>query len=126
MQARKTVVVILATIRSSFLRILPFYSGYNALGQPGTMTLGNGTTTTYTYTTGNARLKTFKTVQGSTVLQNLGATFDAGVLAAGIHRGRGGPGGRGLVCDQGRWAIAEDSVCLDQIPAGAAVLWAKR
>ncbi len=34
------------------------YSGYNALGQPGTLTLGNGTTTTYTYAAGNARLKT--------------------------------------------------------------------
>ena len=54
------------------------YSGYNALGQPGTLTLGNGTTTTYTYAAGNARLKTLQTVQGSTVLQDLGYTFDAG------------------------------------------------
>ena len=25
------------------------YSGFNALGQPSTLTLGNGTSTTYTY-----------------------------------------------------------------------------
>ena len=54
------------------------YSGFNPLGQPNTLTLGNGTTTTYTYDTQNYRLKTLKTVQGSTVLQDLGYTFDQG------------------------------------------------
>jgi len=54
------------------------YSGFNALGQPSTLTLGNGVTTTYTYDAQNFRLKTLKTVKGSTVLQDLGYTFDAG------------------------------------------------
>ena len=54
------------------------YSGFNALGQPSTLTLGNGVTTTYTYDAQNYRLKTLKTVQGSTVLQDLGYTFDKG------------------------------------------------
>ncbi len=53
------------------------YSGFNALGQPSTVTLGNGTTTNYTYDSRNYRLKTLRTVKGSTVLQNLGYTFDA-------------------------------------------------
>ena len=53
------------------------YSGFNALGQPSTLTLGNGTTTNYTYDSRNYRLKTLRTVKGSTVLQNLGYTFDA-------------------------------------------------
>ena len=52
------------------------YSGFNALGQPGTVTLGNGTTTNYTYDSRTYRLKTLRTVKGSTVLQNLGYTFD--------------------------------------------------
>ncbi len=52
------------------------YSGFNALGQPSTLTLGNGTTTHYTYDSRNYRLKTLRTVKGSTVLQNLGYTFD--------------------------------------------------
>ena len=52
------------------------YSGFNALGQPSTVTLGNGTTTNYTYDSRNYRLKTLRTVKGSTVLQNLGYTFD--------------------------------------------------
>ena len=54
------------------------YGGFNALGQPSTLTLGNGVTTTYTYDAQNFRLKTLKTVKGSTVLQDLGYTFDAG------------------------------------------------
>ena len=54
------------------------YSGFNALGQPSTLTLGNGVTTAYTYDAQNFRLKTLKTVKGSTVLQDLGYTFDAG------------------------------------------------
>ena len=52
------------------------YSGFNALGQPSTLTLGNGTTTRYTYDSRNYRLKTLRTVKSSTVLQNLGYTFD--------------------------------------------------
>ena len=52
------------------------YSGFNALGQPSTLTLGNGTTTSYTYDSRNYRLKTLRTVKSSTVLQNLGYTFD--------------------------------------------------
>ena len=52
------------------------YSGFNALGQPSTLTLGNGTTTSYTYDSQNYRLKTLRTVKGSIVLQNLGYTFD--------------------------------------------------
>ncbi len=52
------------------------YSSFNALGQPSTLTLGNGTTTNYTYDSRNYRLKTLRTVKGSTVLQNLGYTFD--------------------------------------------------
>ena len=52
------------------------YSGFNALGQPGTVTLGNGTTTNYTYDSRTYRLKTLRTVKGSTVLQNLAYTFD--------------------------------------------------
>ena len=54
------------------------YSGFNTLGQPSTLTLGNGTTTSYTYDSQTSRLKTLKTVQGSTVLQDLGYTFDQG------------------------------------------------
>ena len=54
------------------------YNGFNALGQPSTLTLGNGVTTTYTYDANNYRLKTLKTVKGSTTLQDLAYTFDAG------------------------------------------------
>ncbi|GJL61396.1 MAG: hypothetical protein NPIRA04_00500 [Nitrospirales bacterium] len=54
------------------------YGGFNALGQPSTLTLGNGVTTTYTYDVQNFRLKTLKTEKGSTTLQDLGYTFDAG------------------------------------------------
>ena len=54
------------------------YSGFNALGQPSTLTLGNGTATTYAYDQQNYRLATLRTVQGSTVLQDLGYTFDPG------------------------------------------------
>ncbi len=54
------------------------YGGFNAQGQPSTLTLGNGVTTTYTYDANNYRLKTLKTVKGSTTLQDLGYTFDAG------------------------------------------------
>ena len=54
------------------------YGGFNALGQPSTLTLGNGVTTTYTYDAQNFRLKTLKTEKGSTVLQDLGYSFDAG------------------------------------------------
>ena len=52
------------------------YSGFNALGQPGTITFGNGTTTTYTYDSLTARLKTLKTVHGDTVLQDQGYFYD--------------------------------------------------
>ncbi len=54
------------------------YGSFNALGQPSTLTLGNGVTTTYTYDSQNFRLKTLKTVKGSTTLQDLGYTFDTG------------------------------------------------
>ncbi len=54
------------------------YSGFNALGQPSTLTLGNGITTAYTYDAQNFRLKTLKTEKGTTVLQDLGYTFDSG------------------------------------------------
>ena len=66
------------------------YSGFNALGQPSTVTLGNGTTTTATYDSQNYRLKTLKTVQGSTVLQDLGYTFDAGGNVTGLTDARHG------------------------------------
>lgn len=66
------------------------YSGFNALGQPGTVTRSNGTTTTYTYDAKNYRLKTLKTVRGSTVLQDLGYTFDAGGNVAAITDPRHG------------------------------------
>jgi RHS repeat-associated protein len=54
------------------------YSGFNALGQPSTLTLGNGVVTDYTYDAQNFRLKTLKTEKGTTVLQDLGYTFDSG------------------------------------------------
>ncbi|MDA0739883.1 MAG: hypothetical protein O2999_08555 [Nitrospirae bacterium] len=54
------------------------YSGFNALGQPSQLTLGNGVTTDYTYDAQNFRLKTLKTEKGTTVLQDLGYTFDDG------------------------------------------------
>ena len=54
------------------------YGGFNALGQPGTLTLGNGVTTDYTYDPQNFQLKTLKTVKESTVLQDLNYTFDNG------------------------------------------------
>ncbi len=54
------------------------YGGFNALGQPSTLTLGNGVTTAYTYDAQNFRLKTLKTINGATVLQDLGYTFDSG------------------------------------------------
>ena len=54
------------------------YAGFNALGQPATTTSGNGVVTTYTYDPQNFRLKTLKTVNGSTTLQDLGYNFDAG------------------------------------------------
>ena len=54
------------------------YSGFNALGQPDKLTLGNGVVTDYTYDAQNFRLKTLKTVNGATVLQDLGYTFDDG------------------------------------------------
>ncbi|MDR4493612.1 MAG: hypothetical protein R3B74_04160 [Nitrospirales bacterium] len=54
------------------------YTGFNALGQPSTLTLGNGAATTYTYDSANYRLKTLKTVKGAITLQDLTYTFDAG------------------------------------------------
>lgn len=45
------------------------YSGFDALGQPSTLTLSNGTTTRYTYDSRIYRLKTLHTVKGSTVRQ---------------------------------------------------------
>ena len=66
------------------------YSGFNALGQPSTLTLGNGTATTYTYDAQNYRLATLRTVQGSTVLQDLGYTFDAGGNVTGLTDTRHG------------------------------------
>ena len=66
------------------------YSGFNTLGQPSTLTLGNGTTTTYTYDSQNYRLKTLRTVQGRTVLQDLGYTFDSGGNVTAITDSRHG------------------------------------
>ena len=66
------------------------YSGFNTLGQPSTLTLGNGTTTTYTYDSQNYRLKTLTTLHGSTVLQNLGYTFDSGGNVTAITDSRHG------------------------------------
>ena len=66
------------------------YSGFNDLGQPSTLTLGNGTTTTYTYDSQNYRLKTLTTLHGSTVLQNLGYTFDSGGNVTAITDSRHG------------------------------------
>jgi len=54
------------------------YAGFNALGQPATVTSGNGVVTTYAYDLLNFRLKTLKTVNASITLQDLGYTFDAG------------------------------------------------
>ncbi len=54
------------------------YTGFNAQGQPSTLTLGNGTATTYTYDSSNYRLKTLKTVKGALTLQDLTYTFDTG------------------------------------------------
>ncbi len=54
------------------------YGGFNALGQPSTLTYGNGVTTSYIYNPQTFRLTTLKTVNGSTVLQDLGYIFDAG------------------------------------------------
>lgn len=66
------------------------YSNFTALRQPGTLTRHNGTTTTYTYDATTARLKTLKTVQGTTVLQDLGYTFDPGGNVTGITDPRHG------------------------------------
>ncbi len=54
------------------------YGGFNAQGQPSTLTLGNGVVTSYTYDPNNYRLKTLKTEKDSLTLQDLTYTFDAG------------------------------------------------
>ncbi len=53
------------------------YGGFNAQGQPGTLALDNGVTTTYAYHPQNFRLARLKTENESTILQDLGYTFDA-------------------------------------------------
>ena len=53
------------------------YAGYNAFGQPNTLTLGNGVVTTYTYLATNGRMSTLSTVKGTTSLQGLEYTYDA-------------------------------------------------
>ena len=60
------------------------YGGFNAQGQPSTLTLGNGVITTYTYDPNNYRLKTLKTVKGATTLQDFVYTFDAGGNVTGL------------------------------------------
>jgi len=67
-----------------------FYD-YNAMGQPGTVTYGNGVTTTYTYRTDNNRLNTLVTVNGSADLQNLSYSYDNKGNVTGITDNR--PGG---------------------------------
>lgn len=53
------------------------YSGFNALGQPGTVTFGNGVATTYGYyDTTNNRLKTIATAKGGTPLLSLLYGYD--------------------------------------------------
>jgi len=52
------------------------YSGFNALGQPGKVTYGNGIATTYQYDTGNNRLKGISTTRGPTPLLSLLYSYD--------------------------------------------------
>ncbi|MDO8444571.1 MAG: RHS repeat-associated core domain-containing protein [Deltaproteobacteria bacterium] len=52
------------------------YSGYNALGQPGTVTYGNGVATAYTYVSSNYRLNTINTLKGVTTHQNMTYNYD--------------------------------------------------
>ncbi|MDX1410114.1 MAG: hypothetical protein R3330_18315, partial [Saprospiraceae bacterium] len=54
------------------------YGGYNALGQPSTLTHANGVTTSYSYDPTNFRLTSLTTVNGATVLQDVGYIFDHG------------------------------------------------
>ncbi len=54
------------------------YGGFNAQGEPSTLTLGNGVVTSYTYDPNNYRLKTLNTVKGALTLQDLTYGFDAG------------------------------------------------
>lgn len=52
------------------------YAGFNALGQPGTLTLGNSVVTTYTYKVNNFRLETLKTMKDAQTLQHFIYNFD--------------------------------------------------
>ena len=60
------------------------YSGFNALGQPGFLTLGNGATTTYSYDGQNYRLTTLEAVHGPTTFHKQDYTFDDGGNVTGI------------------------------------------
>lgn len=87
------------------------YSGFNALGQPSTLTLGNGTTTTYTCDTQNYRLKT---VQSSMVLQDLGYMFDTVATSTRPHAvdwtgasPAGYDNSSNLSVEAGHWTVAE-------------------
>ena len=53
------------------------FEGYNAQGQPGTLTHANGVTTTYTYDPQNFRLKTLTSLKGAAEIQALGYGYDA-------------------------------------------------
>ena len=67
------------------------YAGYNELGQPGTVTYGNGVSTTYTYATPanatcpkpNFRLCTITTTGPGGPYQTLSYTYDSGALGVG-------------------------------------------
>ncbi len=62
------------------------FGGYNAMGQPATLTLGNGVQTTYSYATdsggaafcqtGSFRLCTIQATSGGSTLQNLAYGYD--------------------------------------------------
>lgn len=51
------------------------YSGFNALGQPGAVTFGNGVTTNYQFYPENNRLKEIKTSKDGILLLNLGYNY---------------------------------------------------
>ena len=80
------------------------YGAFNAQGQPSTLTKGNGVTTTFTYDPHTYRLKTLKTVEGSTVLQDLAYTFDAGGNVATFVNGIPGHQSAGALAGPD-WAI---------------------
>jgi YD repeat-containing protein len=54
------------------------FASYNALGQPGTVTAGNGVTTALTYHNQNFRLLRRLTTQGSSTYQDLRYGYDPG------------------------------------------------